>query len=103
MINHWQGLLQILGVIVWIIGALVSLEDYSDSHRGLKDFRKEFGKDLGLLLFILSIVLHVILWPPFLVLSFLFGLIRDVIRVFFPVKTVEPVKETTNDAVGSEL
>lgn len=89
MIEHWRGLLQLLIGIVWVIGAFVSIEDYSDSHMKLKDFRKKFGKDLGLLLFIFNIVLRVVLWPPFLVLSFIFGLIRDIIRVFFPAKEIE--------------
>lgn len=98
MIEHWQGLLQIVGCIIWFIGAIVSIEDYANNGKSLKKFRKKYGHDLGLLLFIWNVVLRIIFWFPFLILSFVFGLIRDTFRLIMPAKKVEDNEQVPQDS-----
>ena len=90
--------LEIAGIVVagiiWVFGSISTLTDLLDNGKSLKDYRKQYGKDLGMLVCCTYRGLMFTVWPVMGFFGFLFGLTRDVIRLFIGDKvTTEKVQD----------
>lgn len=81
--NVWLTGLCILGALIWLVGSYTTLCDLMDDGKSLKDYRLDYGKDLGLLICCTYRGLAIFAWPLVGGVGFIFGIIRDTIKLVF--------------------
>lgn len=68
--------------LVWVIGSITTIGDLLENGKSLKDYREKYGKDLGMLICCTYRGAYIIAWPVVGFLGFIFGLVRDSIKLF---------------------
>lgn len=67
--------------IVYAIGFFTALSDVLDNGKSLKEYREKYGHDLGLMACGFARGLKTVGWPAFGGIKFVFGVVRDTIKL----------------------
>lgn len=86
---NWEIAGYVVGGIFYLVGFFVAASSIDDDGPHTKDFREKYGKDLGLMLAAFHHAMITALWPAFLGVRFVIGVMRDSIRVAFGKKVAE--------------